>query len=250
MNTENPISPESFERIEQYLTGQLPEAEKADFERKLATDPGLQQEVETVQLLLLGIEEASLRNKLPAFHAGLPAEKKPARQSPVRHLSARRFLIAAAVLGVVLLAGWWLFLKPDQSSTLYQTYYSPDPGLMTTMGASDEYDFEKAMVDYKRGHYPLALAAWKKMEAAGQQSDTLSYFIASACLASGKTAEARTYLDKVVKQPNSSFISDAYWYIALSYIPENKKDSAVGALAHTVHPKKEALLKALTAGNK
>ncbi|MDP4149403.1 MAG: hypothetical protein Q8927_02540 [Bacteroidota bacterium] len=64
---------ENIERIERWLEGSLGAAEKADFDKQMATDPVLREQVMLQQELLLGMERAVLRTKVQA--AGVRAAR-------------------------------------------------------------------------------------------------------------------------------------------------------------------------------
>ncbi len=81
----------------------------------------------------------------------------------------------------------WIYINrktgPEQ---LFAKYYSADPSLITTMGGSDEYNFNKAMINYKTGKYKEAAYEWEALISLQAANDTLLYFTASAYLAQKK----------------------------------------------------------------
>jgi hypothetical protein len=55
---------ELIKKIEDFLTGQLPSAERAVFEKEIANNSQLQQEVQLQQQIMLGIERAAIKQKV------------------------------------------------------------------------------------------------------------------------------------------------------------------------------------------
>ncbi len=53
----------------------MPENEKLAFEDEITSDSDLAKKVYEIRLLLLGIMEKNLQDKLPAFHAGVEKRK-------------------------------------------------------------------------------------------------------------------------------------------------------------------------------
>ncbi len=244
MNLNQNISSETFEQIERYLLGQMTAAEKQSFEQELAANKEMQDSVDQVQLLILGVKEGSLSADLNRFHNELPAT--PIKQlKPVRYISLKRWLAVASVIFILVLGSWFLVFKKSANEKLYATYFQPDPGLITAMSTTDNYVFDRAMVDYKTGKYSEAITAWKGLLQKTPQSDTLNYFIGAASLANGNTNEAIVYLKKVTSQQQSYFLPDAYWYLGLALLKERKKEEAIAAIQQSNHPQKEELLQAL-----
>jgi tetratricopeptide (TPR) repeat protein len=237
------ISETDLEKIEHYLSGELGPAEHEAFAARIAAEPVLQEQVKQTRLLLLGIKEAVLQEKMQGFHQELAGKKQSA---PVRKLYSWKTLAIAASL--VILAGvglLWMMKSAPDNEKLYAAYFEPDPGLITTMSVTGEYEFNRAMVDYKYGNYKAALERWLKMEAAGNVNDTLSYFTGAAFMASGEPGKAIPYLEKVCLEKESAFGPDACWYLGLSLLKEGRKQEAIAALQQSTHPQKDELLQNL-----
>lgn len=236
------ITEQEWEQLEGYLNDELGLEERTALEEKFSADAVWQRKLAEVQLVLLGVQEAALQQRLSSFHSDLPAKTTEPRIG-LRPAPSRTWLAAASVLLVVCAAAWLLLLRGSREERLFSVYFKPDPGLITAMSATDHYAFEKAMIDYKRGEYAAAIQAWDSLRSRQPANDTLNYFLGEAYLADGHSAKAILYLDKV--QTSSFFYADAQWYLALALVKEVKKEAAVSALEKATHPKKEALLKAL-----
>lgn len=229
--------------LEQYLHNELSPEERTTMDQRLTDDASLQQKLSVVRLLLLGVQEAALQEKLQAFHEELHRTEKNHRigRSP---LSIRTLLVAASVLLVVCASAWLLLLRGSSKERLFADYFKPDPGLITAMSATDNYAFEKAMIDYKKREYAAAIATWDSLQKLQPANDTLNYFLGVAHLANGNSTEAISYLEKVTAT-TAFFTADAHWYLALALVKEGKKEAAMKALEKASHPKKESLLQEL-----
>jgi len=108
-----------------------------------------------------------------------------------------------------------------------------------------DYEFERGMVDFKSGEFQSAVNRWEALLAGNPNSDTLNYFLGTAYLELGYSAQAIQNLHKVSENSQSKFVDDANWYLALAYILEDKKDEARQALIRTNHPLKAELLNQL-----
>lgn len=243
MDKQEPILPERVDEAERYLLHQMPPEEQKAFMEKLSSDAALKKEVDEMQVLLLGIQEATLAEKLNSFHKNTEQEQRVSKSAKV--FSLQRLLLAASVIGIMVLSAWFAWFKKSETENLFAQYFKPDAGLMTAMGSTDNYAFDKAMVDYKTGNYSAAITSWAKLQMKQPANDTLNYFLGAAHLAANNADRAIEYFQKVVILPAGPFFYDAAWYLGLSYVKEKKPKEAVAFIRKSNHPQKYALLEKL-----
>lgn len=235
MEIDNQIPQEQFEEIERFLQGRMSAEEEAHFSQTISANSDLRKQVEEIRLILLGIEESVLEEKLHEYRHRIPA-------ASVRPLYRRGWLAAAAVIGVLIVGAWWFLQSAPANKRLFTEYFHPEPGLATSMGSVDNYAFERAMVDYKTGDFNTALKAWNQLQAGNPANDTLDYFIGSAYLALKKGDSAIIHFRKVIANDQSVFRDDANWYLGLSLLLNNKITEAVLYIEQSSHNDKESLL--------
>ena len=242
MKYTNNIPPEEWERIESYLDQQMEESEVAAFINELNTNEALRRNTEEIRLLRLGIQEGELKQRLKQFHKQLQPPKK---EKPVFFM--KKLAIAASLIIVFGSALWLLFLSPgNKNKKLYGRYYTPDPGLATVMSnTANNYEFEKAMVEYKNKEYKKALASWESLLSQKKNNDTIIYFIGAAKQASGKEEEAIAYLQQIADNTNSAFNKDACWYLGLCFIKKSDQPKAIHYLEKSGYPKAPGLINAI-----
>ncbi|MFT3680039.1 MAG: hypothetical protein QM791_07180 [Ferruginibacter sp.] len=234
MNTEYTISTEEFESIEQYLLGNLPQQEKLAFDNRLQQDIEWAAKVKEVSLLTVGIEAAVLKEKLNTYHAKLPNNTQEKKGGRIISFNFKMLLAASVVLFAAV--GVWLFFARGNSyERMYADYYKPDPGLVTAMGTTDNYLFNKAMVDYKTGNYKKAIGAWSELKAGLPPNDTLNYFLGAAQQADGNSTAALTLLKQAAADTANPFYKDACWYTGLALLKEGHVQEAVPYLEKSGH---------------
>lgn len=238
------ISLEQWEEIEAYLNGSLSTEQLQAFEQRLQTESDLLAKVEKVKLSLLTVEEAGLRADLETFHARLKTKPVVSITTHKKN-NVTKWLAVAAVFIAIAVSTVLYLQQPNENEKVYSNFYKPDPGLSTTMSQTDDYEFEKAMVEYKTGEYEKALTSWKKLLQTNPASDTLNYFIASAYLAENNSKDAIPYYEKVIANNNSEFLNDAYWYLGLSLIKEGKNKEAIFFIKKSNHLQAPSLIKQL-----
>lgn len=224
----NKMSEAEFEKIEQYILGKMDiEAQKA-FEIELSNNQQLQDEVEEVRLQIQAIEEASFKDELDQIHASMSADGTqvvPMSSAPVKR-KANWWAIAAAFIGIVGLGIWFVNRAPSHEQ-LYAQYFKPDPGLVTPMGNTDNYEFYRAMVDYKQEKYEAAFDRWNKIYPNKPNNDSLNYFMGMSLMALEKSDEAIPYLEKVSETDQSVFQNEMSFYLGLAELKNGNTDKAI-----------------------
>ena len=248
MKTQFDLTPEEFEIFEKYLSNEMSSRDREEFSKKLEGDPDLQQKLHSVKLLLTGIQEPALKENLDQYHNDLQLLKGNRSTSSAKVFSIKKWLVAASIIFIAGIAALLYFTAPDPGERLFSQYFKPDPGLINSMGVSDNYTFDRAMIDYKTGDYGKAVLAWEKLLKTNEANDTLNYFLGSANLSLDKNDKAISYFSIVLSDPNSVFFKEANWYTGLALLKKNKKKEAIPFIEKSEHPNKEELLKSLKDG--
>lgn len=242
MNTINNITQETLETIESYLDNSMSGAERELFEKTMASDLKLKQQVEDVKNLLQGIEAGALKYKLEDFHNEMESPVKKANKKTPKIISLKTISYIAAA-SVVLLFGIFMFMNNSTpSEKLFAKHFIPDPGLPTTMSSTDEYNFYDGLVDYKRKNYQTAIQKWENLLKQKPQNDTLNYFIGVAYLAEGNTQKSLFYLEQSQQFGESIFKEDAVFYQALAKVKEGNIEEAKKTLKTLPSEKNNRLL--------
>ncbi len=242
MKDNSNITQEQLEAIERYTNNTMSGEELLSFEERLQTDVEFKALVDDVQTMLLGIEAQSLKEQLDEFHEELPKTQvieEPS--SKVRSFQFRKIAVAAVL--VIALGSFW-FLNQNSNSSLYAKYFTPDPGLPTTMSTTKNFEFYDAMVNYKQGDYKIAIKKWEKLSVKAPDNDTLNYFLGVAHLANKNEKTAIGFLEKTTKNPQFILLNDAYFYLGLSYLKKGDIEKAKANLKQSsVESSKELLSK-------
>ena len=155
MKDNSTISQEFLERIERYYNDTMPQEERTEFENKLTSDEAFKTQVEDIKTLLLGIETQALKEQLDTFHKDIPEKTLKDKSSKIKLFQFAKYAVAAIL--VLAIGSYWYFGQPTNEK-LYTKYFTPDPGLPTTMSATNNFEFYDAMVNYKHGEYKIAIS--------------------------------------------------------------------------------------------
>jgi len=245
---------EDFEIIEKNIDGSLKDEALKQFEKRIAENPELVKIIAKERLFRDTIEEQSLRNKLNDFHTAFEENQQTTNvSSSQKVISFKPYLRYAAAACIAILLGWGGFTylnnsdlsNQDPNKELFATYFIPDPGLPTTMSASDNFDFFEAMVSYKQGEYTKAITKWETLLKEKPKNDTLNYFIGVAHLANHNEGEAITFLQWASEYPESKFSKEIYHYLGLANIKKGNITKGKQNLELSGLPESEEILKVI-----
>lgn len=232
----------TFEAIDAYVLDRMGTEERAAFETRMRTDPGLAQEVDRQREHIHAIELAGIRRTIQGIaveHGS--TDRSTSGMSPVWRYAAVVAALVTLAAGLV----WWS-TRPTGNEQLFAEYFQPDPGLPVTMGATGDLGFANAMVLYKEGRYAEAREALSHALVHEPSNDTLRYFMASSWLAGGDARSAIPLFASLANEAGSTFHDRAQWFLLLAYIKagEIEKARAVASEDHPVYGERVRALKA------
>lgn len=223
-----------YERIIAYLRGQLPQEEVLDFERQLAIDPILKQQVTSLRsgldILHIDRRQQLLQELEAAQLASFPQQiATPKWQNPYLLIGlAASLLIAFGVLFRSSLFG------PDLT-TLADAYLQPYPVPGTLMGAPSGQSLTNPYYSYHNRAFATAIRRFREEEQQTGLSDDAAFYLANALLQVDSIAPAKALLLPYTRSENP-WQAASQWYLALSYLRTRDLDSAtyyLELLAHT-----------------
>jgi len=231
------MTPELYTTIEDYLDGTLPDPDRLAFEAAVRNDPALAQALavlrEARERLTRQWEDAPADAALQATlqELGRTHFRENAAPDNTRGLGGGTFRIsrtwwaAAAALAVLFVA--WLFVRPPQHERLYAEYRDLPEAAFAVRGGNDAL-VQAAETAFNSGNYQTALSKLSDY-LAEVPSDTEKLFFAGLCyLELNRLEEARAAFQQVATAP--AWADEAYWFLALGYLRENKRNECLAAL--------------------
>lgn len=216
---------ETFDYIEAYLAGELPDGEREAFERRMREDADFAGEVrlqqDTHQLLALH-KQFAYKAHLQAI-AEAPEEETEAAEAPVRPLrQVWVWTLAAAIVLLVLSSYLGLSLRYD-SSRLAADATTPYDNLYTSRGDTSLPTLLQTAFDaYDTGNYALAANRFETLLQVDSTFAAARLYLGVSLLLSGQPDAAATYLcctPEPLREP-------ADWYLALTLLQQRKLDTA------------------------
>lgn len=211
------------EKIERYLSGEMPDSEKKEFEQELANNEELVKEIKIhkeIESFFADKETSELREKLEKIHGKTNNSKS--------NIFLRRRLAVAA--GVVLLLGFgilmFLLTENVTNNELYNKYADVYTPANITRGDTSN-PLTNALNKYSNKEFSEALELFKEAKEIGYD---LTFDI-RICLGityteTGNTNEAVKEFENVISN-HKLLEQQAQWYLGLTYLKADSTEKAV-----------------------
>ena len=214
-------------QVDRYLSGEMTEEERRNFETRLADDPSLQEELRIQRLAYEALSKypQSLKARL----------KKEGKQRLIRKKRMGR-LGAIALVFIVCLAAWFLYKKwqptalPVQSQepiALFEhNYQRVDISSHLGDGAADAW--EEARNAYRQGNCEKAIPLLEPFSTdnAFTAQPTALLLLGSCYLETGKIPEALSAFEAIPATAGPVF-RKGVWYSALAHLKNNDPFQAI-----------------------
>ncbi len=232
-------NPNILEIIRKYLLEELPERDRIAFEKAMQEDKALADEValmKELQLTLKGRRRAETKAMLEEITAELNIKPDRQRLKQLEELSsippASGFPIATLLKiiagGIFIAALWWLLfpLTPSitHSQQLFREYYSPFP-LVEAYNPQSNDPIEQALSAYGKANYVKVISLLKDFPSQTKEMDLLMA-LGISYIESGDLSQAEKVLEVVSKDTIDIYADDAKWYLALTFLKQEKMKDA------------------------
>ncbi|MGV8827827.1 MAG: hypothetical protein ACWA6U_05845 [Breznakibacter sp.] len=129
--------------------------------------------------------------------------------------------LAAAFLIIIGLSATMVYLSDRQprAEMLFEQYFEPYAMNMTTRGAHEPTDFERALELYAQNDYPGAISA---VGAYVEVSPEATYFVVGLCYLQMGLPDLAIKNFDLAEQDAVYFKEPIWWYKALTYVKKNE----------------------------
>ncbi len=236
---------EYIDMFDTYFSGMLTEQERMDFETRLKSDSKLDQAFQEYSHLRRGIDYSimkSLKEELQELEASLPEiELEPDVKRIINrktHGHRNLWWRAAAIIVIVAISATVLLLqmqRPSNPQDLFSQHFEPYENQFVSAKRGDDIASDplvQAFQAYDAGDYAAAVAGFESIlghERYQEENNMLLFFMGSAQLAQDQSQQAIITFEQFLEQ-SGEHVAEAKWYLALSYLNENRVDDAQGLL--------------------
>lgn len=224
-----------FERIEDYIDGNMSPEARQLFEADLQTNPQLQEEYEAMRATMVALEWMVTDE--------LQQEKKSATITPLKVASKRSWwMVAAGFLLLILLGGLGYANLNYSNQKLAQKAYT-EPIWTNLVRGENNMETQEINEALANEHYGYLNEILEKIP---EKNVDMLYLSANAWLKNKHFDPAIERFQQVVNSPDQSRKAAAEWYLVLAYL--EKGDTAAAQeqidrlLQQSNHPNRDKLL--------
>lgn len=220
----------NFNRIEDFLDGELTEDQLQEFENELLDDLDLQMELDLhreVDAAIMEQDVMDLRSKLEAI------EPPPNSTQKRRIKFLNKWNIAAASLALLLGLGSLIYLIDSKSTysndKVYSNYYKPYNVVINTRSSDVAIDnlLVNALKSYESKDYRTALTLFREILDKDSTNITSNFYSGISNLEINEYSKANKNFTRVLRHKNNLFIEQSEWYLGFCYLMTNEREKAV-----------------------
>ena len=213
---------QSTDKLIQYLDGELMGKELTDFEQLLAENTTVQTELNNLILTREAIQSYGLKTQVASVHQEMMQELNKEiitipKNSKVRSLYRMPLNIAASLLVIMLSVGFYQYITISGYKIFDENYSSYE----LSISRGDENDISQIEKAYANGQSSLVITEFTKLK----NPTTKDNFLAGQVyLSKNQVKESIRSFEQVLANSSAenTFKDDAEYYLALSYLKDNK----------------------------
>jgi tetratricopeptide (TPR) repeat protein len=229
---ENEVShSRSIAEIEEYISNDLEETSRDEFEEEMLSNPGLMKDVKFFKEVNEAIGEKDVMSFRNELHKINDAEiNDEAQKRGVAPRLQKTIWIAAA--SIILLMGLNITFREHSFSNvqLYNQFYQPfDTNIGVSRSASMLKDnlVNKAMLKLNEKDFSSALHLFSNELKTDPDNVICNYYTGAIQQMKGNYEEAINAFNNVIKQADNLFIEQSQWNIGLCYLGRNENEKAI-----------------------
>ena len=223
-----------IKHIERYLQGEMEEDELKHFENELKKSATLKDKVDKVKSLpsnLYLLEKDRLSNQVKDW---MRTDKKssqllPGNEKSKRFRQLRIVGIAASIIALVFVTGYWLLPYSNQNlNSITQNHITQYHKSPIVLRASSDERWESAIQSYRNGNFNQMIVQMRPIMEGREITVEQQFYFALAHLYSqpAQPNEALFYFNQIKQQDDSMYSEEISWYQALIYIQREEFDKA------------------------
>jgi len=223
------MNEETYIRFENYLANELSSEEKTLFEEQLQNDAQFNESFQIYKNWTVYLENEfdpetdKFKENLKSIsnqHFETLSSSEVQEKGKVIAFKPWYYAVAASV---VVFMGMWFMMQNDPN---YSDYNQHDTALFMERSVGDN-NLKEAQEAFNAKDYKKAVAAFDKIT--DFRDPELQLFYAISLIETNNYTKAQLFLDQL-RQGNSVYKHKATWYLALSYLKQDKKEECKSTL--------------------
>jgi len=213
--------------IEQFLANEMSASERLAFERELAINPDLAEELKLAMSIdsALGREDIiDLRQKLISV---ISANRHEHAEVPVVRMHARKWWYAAASLLLLCAVAATLYLQAPRNisnDTLFTEFYTSENIVDQTRG---DQNLVEAVLKFQQKDFATASLLFRQIIDKDASNIAVKFYYGICNIETHDYQKAINVFDEIIEHNDNLYIEHAEWFRGLCYLKSNQKDKAL-----------------------
>lgn len=227
--------------IEQFLSGELSDAEREVFEERLAEDEHLREELRLQQkarLVISTVGRETTRQEIAGIWAEIKEEQVHTRKFPFLRPVRVSYGIAAVLVLLIATVIIWRQVRPTPGENIYREMAQQKVDIVVRLRMGDNEPlfqnpaFVYAYRDYEDARYGAAARRFVEMLEQYPGRDTLQFMIGMSYLKGKEPEEAANSFESLLEQKglDIELRPKVAWNLGLAYLRMGKLDAAAAQL--------------------
>jgi tetratricopeptide (TPR) repeat protein len=215
------------ERIDNYVSGDMDESSRKEFEAELASNRDLSLEYQLEQDISNALKDEDLLDfKAKCIEAQNEVNLSERKLVKIVHLTRKYWYAAAAVVLVAMIIGGTLLLNPGSYSAdkLFKMYYKS--GETIGISRSGNVDIAEALRFFSKSDYPTAIGLFDKILVNDPNNFAVRYYSGISNIELNNYNQAILMFESIIKDGNNLYTENADWYLGLSYLAAGQVNQA------------------------
>ncbi len=225
-----PITDKDIALIERHIDGQLTEEEAASFSQKSA-DSDFAAAVQAHQLSVDAIRLAGRDRLLRVLDTAEAQFSQITTPPQYKRLFSIRIWATAATILLLVSVGLWLFIgRETKTERLFAENFKPYASSIGQIERSAPAKdlLSRAFQHYDNHEYPQAILLFEQVN--DENKNIAAFYKGNTLLAEGEAVSAVPIFESLTNQVSFVFKEQAEWYLALSFLKENRVVECLGLL--------------------
>jgi len=212
--------------VDSYLSGEMNEEQKKEFEKDMKEDKNLASEVKLSE----ETNEAILDDEVHEFRE---AVKKVINESSSYHSKSielsRKLFKYPLVASIIILIGisLWHLISIVSPEKIYSNFYKPYESDLSTRSINPSTDkIGVAYLLYQKGEYEGSYEILNNYLSKNINNQTARFYLGMNSMELGKMDKAISELKEVERDYTTPYAIHARWYLSLAYLKINEVDEA------------------------
>jgi TolA-binding protein len=222
-----------IERIEQYLEGEMSQAERAAFEAEIDENAELRQTMAAYDGSLSVIEQSienNLRDQLQAWAAEDKAAQPAASSSGAKIVSMRTMALRwAAAASILLVIGWFALVQTGKGlsdEALFAAQYDLPQAQAALRGDAAEHPLASGAAAFDAGDFQTAQTLFEQISEQDEYYAEAQYLLGHIALQQKDYDRAIAGFNRAAERRDPKVSEKAAWNTLLAYIAAKRTDES------------------------